>query len=44
MTWLGVPLREQPYCYLKCGASIFMFTETRGLIKGKTTMWIECGF
>ena len=43
MTWLGGPLREQPYCCLN-GASIFMFTEIRALIKGKTSMWIEFDF
>ena len=26
------------------GPGFFMFAEIRGVIKGKTTMWIEFGF
>ena len=34
--------REQPYSCLKVMVSIC--TEIRDPIKGKATMWIECGF
>ena len=42
MTWLLPYLREESYCYLNVVQ--FMLTEIRGLIKEKSTMWIECGF